>query len=60
MAEILLSRYEFYISHDMLTHLTTNLSATEIETMYGPRVRSRMREMFNLIAFDPKMKDKRS
>ena len=28
----------------MLTHLTTNLSATEIETIYGPRVRSRMRE----------------
>ncbi|MBT1710750.1 ATPase [Fulvivirgaceae bacterium PWU5] len=59
MAEILLSRYDLYISFDMLTHLTTNLSATEIETMYGPRVRSRMREMFNLIPFNESSDDRR-
>jgi DNA replication protein DnaC len=52
LAEIILSRYDHYIASDMLTHLTTNLSATEIEESYGPRVRSRMREMFNLISFD--------
>jgi DNA replication protein DnaC len=52
LAEIILSRYDHYISADMLTHLTTNLSATEIEDAYGPRVRSRMREMFNLISFN--------
>lgn len=33
------------------THITTNLSATEIEAFYGNRVRSRLREMFNRIAF---------
>lgn len=59
MGEILLSRYEYYMSHDMLTHITTNLSATEIENLYGNRVRSRMREMFNLLAFEQKTPDKR-
>jgi hypothetical protein len=58
MAEIILSRYDCYVGSDMITHLTTNLSATEIETMYGPRVRSRMREMFNLVAFE-RSEDKR-
>lgn len=52
MSEILLSRYEYFVSHDMVTHLTTNLSASDIEDLYGNRVRSRMREMFNLIFFE--------
>ena len=60
MAEILLSRYELFVSKGILTHLTTNLSAPEIEEKYGNRVRSRMREMFNLVAFDKKSRDKRS
>jgi energy-coupling factor transporter ATP-binding protein EcfA2 len=60
MAEILLSRYDLFISNGMLTHVTTNLSAPEIETTYGNRLRSRMREMFNLVAFDKDSKDKRS
>ena len=59
MAEVLLSRYDLFISQKMITHLTTNLSASEIETFYGNRVRSRLREMFNLVAFDQKASDKR-
>lgn len=59
MAEILLSRYDLYISRRIQTHITTNLSASEIETQYGNRVRSRMRELFNLIAYDNTAKDKR-
>jgi len=59
MAEILLSRYDLFISSKLLTHITTNLSASEIETLYGNRVRSRMREQFNLIAFDKNTNDKR-
>jgi DNA replication protein DnaC len=59
MAEILLSRYDLFSSKKMITHLTTNLSASEIESFYGNRVRSRMREQFNLIAFDSKAQDKR-
>ena len=59
MAEILLSRYDIFISKKIQTHITTNLSASEIETNYGNRVRSRMREMLNLIAFDRTILDKR-
>ena len=59
MAEILLSRYDLFIQKGILTHITTNLSASELESMYGSRVRSRMREMFNLVAFKRNAKDKR-
>ena len=59
MAEILLSRYDLFVYRKMLTHITTNLSSSEIEELYGERVRSRMREMFNLIAFNESAKDKR-
>lgn len=62
MGEILLSRYE--LSNEtkfvLKTHGTTNLNAVELEERYGSRVRSRMREMFNLIAFDKQSVDKRS
>ena len=59
MAEIILSRYDLFISRKVITHITTNLSASEIETMYGNRVRSRLRAMLNLIAFDKFTQDKR-
>ena len=59
MAEILLSRYDLLINRKIQTHITTNLSTTELEAAYGNRVRSRMRQMFNLIAFDAETLDKR-
>jgi hypothetical protein len=59
MAEILLNRYDQFIANGLLTHITTNLSASEIESFYGNRVRSRMREMFNLISFSSGSTDKR-
>lgn len=59
MAEILLTRYDLFVGNKLITHLTTNLSASEIEATYGNRVRSRLREMFNLIAFDKNSIDKR-
>lgn len=59
MAEILLSRYDLFISKKVQTHITTNLSASEIEKNYGNRVRSRLREMVNLVAFDSNAKDRR-
>ena len=58
MAEIILSRYDLFISRKIKTHITTNLSASEIETLYGNRVRSRFRAMLNLIAFDKSTPDK--
>lgn len=59
MAEILLSRYDLFISRKLQTHITTNLSASEIEKQYGNRVRSRLREMVNLIGFSRDAEDKR-
>jgi hypothetical protein len=59
MAEILITRYEQFINNKTITHITTNLSASEIENLYGNRLRSRMRQMFNLISFDAKTNDKR-
>lgn len=67
MGEILLSRYELYnktmslrAQSRNLSHATTNLNAQELEERYGNRVRSRMRQMFNLISFDSSSKDKRN
>lgn len=58
MGEILLSRYDHFTA-GMITHVTTNLSANEIEAIYGNRLRSRMRQMFNLVAFGRESRDKR-
>ncbi len=61
MGEVLLSRYELYLQskQKIKTHATTNLNADELEERYGNRVRSRMRELFNLVAFDKGARDKR-
>ena len=59
MAEVLISRYEHFVENKSITHITTNLSASEIENHYGNRLRSRMRSMFNVISFDANSKDKR-
>jgi DNA replication protein DnaC len=59
MAEIILTRYDSFIHNKTMTHVTTNLSASELEAFYGDRVRSRMRQMFNLIAFNKDSIDKR-
>ena len=59
MAEIILSRYDSFHSYNMITHLTTNLTSSEIEAVYGLRVRSRCRDMFYLVSFDQTSRDKR-
>ena len=59
MGELICNRYELFLKHKIKTHITTNLNATELEERYGGRVRSRMRELFNLVAFDKNAKDKR-
>lgn len=59
MQQILLTRYDYYIHTHMLTHVTTNLNSTDIEERYGKRVRSRCREMFNLISFPADSPEKR-
>lgn len=59
MGEILLSRYDLFQERGIKTHATTNLNADELEARYGERVRSRMRQLFNLVAFDNNTNDKR-
>lgn len=59
MAEVLLSRYELFVQDGMITHVTSNLNADELEEVYGNRIRSRFRQMFNLISFAPTFRDKR-
>lgn len=59
LGEIILSRHELFLRHNIKTHITTNLNADELEKKYGERVRSRMRHLFNLIAFDKNVRDKR-
>ena len=59
MGEILLSRYDLFTKHKVKTYITTNLNARELEERYGNRVRSRMRQLFNLIAFETETVDKR-
>ena len=59
IGEILLSRYDLFVEHKVKTHATTNLNAAELEERYGERVRSRMRQLFNLVAFDKGSRDKR-
>ena len=59
MAEILLTRYDLYKEKGVITHITTNLTASEIQNMYGNRVRSRMREIFNLFGYKDFSTDKR-
>ena len=60
MAEILSLRYDLFMEHGMLTHATTNLNSAELEKRYGNRIRSRMRQLFNLIAFPQTNTDKRT
>ncbi|WP_335965142.1 ATPase [Galbibacter sp. PAP.153] len=59
LGEILLSRHDLFFKYKVKTHVTTNLNAQELEERYGKRVRSRMRELFNLVAFDKGSGDKR-
>lgn len=59
LAEILLDRYDRFVTNQMLTHVTTNLNAPELEALYGDRLRSRLREMCNVITFPATAPDRR-
>src|SRR5690606_17151335 len=59
LGEVILSRYDLFLECHVKTHATTNLNAQELEDRYGNRVRSRMRQLFNLVAFDKASADKR-
>ncbi|GAA0557810.1 nucleoside/nucleotide kinase family protein [Chitinophaga japonensis] len=59
MLKILAHRYELLVEQGLVTHATTNLDSAEMEARYGSRLRSRMRQMFNLVAFPHTSRDKR-
>lgn len=59
MVDILAGRYDYFLSHGMQTIITTNLTSHDIENRYGTRIRSRLREMMNLVSFSAKAVDKR-
>ena len=59
LAEILLDRYDRFVTHQMRTHLTSNLNAPELEQLYGDRLRSRLREMCNVLIFPATAPDRR-
>lgn len=59
MKDILEMRYSRKNSLAGLTHVVTNLDAESIETFYGERIKSRMREMFNVIEYDLQAPDRR-
>lgn len=47
---ILQERYDMFIDHGIKTHITTNIiSGDDFEKLYGGFIRSRMREMYNVI-----------
>jgi DNA replication protein DnaC len=58
MSEIILCRYGFKGLHSK-THFTANLNSNDIEERYGPRVRSRLREMANIVSFMDEAPDRR-
>jgi len=59
MEEIILGWYNKFHNNSERIHITTNLSVSDIDILYGTRVRSRMREMFNVLEFDLNAPDRR-
>lgn len=59
MAEILLNRYDRKMDLFGKTHITTNLNTAHIEERYGSRVRSRLRELVNILIFKDQAPDRR-
>lgn len=59
MEDVLMTRYQNYSLRGPMTHLSLNITPDEIEERYGARLRSRMREMFNIIPFPDSAPDRR-
>lgn len=57
IAEIIQNRYKNFLHRQ--THFTTNLGGSQIEDLYGTRIKSRLMEMVNFIPFSPQAEDQR-
>lgn len=53
MEQLIQHRYDMFVESGIKTHFSTNLvDGDEIEKIYGPRIRGRLREMCNFFDFD--------
>lgn len=53
MEGLIQSRYDMFVNQGIATHFSTNLvNSDEMEKVYGPRIRSRIREMCNVFTFE--------
>lgn len=53
MEEIMVNRYDAYVRHGLITHVTTNLPPAQIKNHYNSgRLDSRIEEMFSLIQLE--------
>lgn len=59
MYDLIISRYNNKKIFPARTHVTTNFNPTELETKYGYLVRSRLREICNVLKFDENAPDRR-
>lgn len=59
MEDVLLNWYDKLTIGFNKVHITTNLHMDQIEEKYTARIRSRMRQMFNMIEFDENSPDMR-
>lgn len=49
IGEVLLDRYDLFVSHGMKTFCTSNIAPNKIKEIYGERLADRMVEMMNII-----------
>lgn len=59
LARILSFRYEMFMEHKMITHITTNLDNAGLEDYYGPGFRRCLSQLFNQVAFPGKSVNKK-
>lgn len=59
MSMVIKSRFMSHYDLIAKTHLTTNISSDTVEERYGYKVRSRLREMINLVEFPDNSPDRR-
>lgn len=57
--EMISLRHERFIYNQVKTHFTSNMKAFQIEGLYSKRIRSRLKEMVNIISYPTNYSDKR-
>lgn len=60
LARILSFRYQMFMEHKMITHITTNLNNAGLEDCYGPDLRRSLSQMLNQVAFPGKSVNKKN